>query len=54
MITSLIMIRHTTLIVKAKIKIPGKLPQAWNKPREHLLPIVIKLDPLTMKVGSLG
>ena len=45
MITSLIMTRHTTLKIKTKIKIPGQLPQAWNKLRECLLPIVIKLDP---------
>ena len=53
MITFLIMIRHMTLIVKAKIKIPGQLPQAWNKPRECLLPIMIKLDPLMAMAGSL-
>ena len=54
MITFLLTIRHTTLIVKIKIKIPGQLPQASNKPRECLLPMMIKLDPLVVKVGSLG
>ena len=52
-ITSLLTIRHTTLIVRAKINILGQLPQAWNKPRECLLPMMIKLDPLMIPLSLL-